>query len=141
MAKERIGMIGPGRMGLPMLRHLIKNGYQVTVTDLNPDAVKTAEAEGAKSAATAAEVGKASDIVVIAVGFDDEVNAVVTGKDGLLETMQSGSVIAVSSTCDMETVERLAATCAAKGIEKQSFMNAAKWPINQKCKIYRHPPH
>ncbi len=117
MAKERIGMIGPGRMGLAMLKHLIRGGYQVTVTDLNPDAVKTAEAEGATGAATAAAVGKASDIVIIAVGFDDEVNAVVPGKDGLLETMETGSVIAVSSTCDMETVERLAATCAAKGIE------------------------
>ena len=117
MAQERIGMIGPGRMGLSMLKHLIRSGYQVTVTDLNPDAVKTAEAEGATGAATAAAVGKASDIVIIAVGFDDEVNAVVTGKDGLLETMETGSVIAVSSTCDMETVERLAATCAAKGIE------------------------
>lgn len=117
MAQERIGMIGPGRMGLPMVKHLIKNGYQVTVTDLNPDAVSQAEAEGAVGAATAAEVGRVSDIVIIAVGYDDEVVAVTTGTDGLLETMGSGSVIAISSTCAPETVEALAGLCADKGID------------------------
>ncbi len=117
MATEKIGMIGPGRMGLPMVRHLVKNGYQVTVTDLNPDAVKAAEAEGAAGAASAAAVGKVSDIVIIAVGFDNEVVDVVTGKDGLLDAMASGSVIAVSSTCAPETVENLAETCGARGIK------------------------
>ncbi|MDA0652359.1 MAG: NAD(P)-binding domain-containing protein [Proteobacteria bacterium] len=44
MAKDRIGLVGPGRMGLAMVRHLVKNGYPVTVTDISPDAIKAAKA-------------------------------------------------------------------------------------------------
>ena len=35
MADERIGLIGPGRMGLAMVKHLIKSGYEVTVTEID----------------------------------------------------------------------------------------------------------
>ena len=117
MAKDRIGIIGPGRMGLSMLKHMVKAGHPVSVTDINPDAVKAAEAEGADGVATAAELGKVSKFVIIAVGYDPEVIDVVTGKDGLLETMQAGSIIAVSSTCSPETVEMLDQTCRARGID------------------------
>lgn len=117
MAKDRIGIIGPGRMGLSMLKHMVKAGHTVSVTDINPDAVKAAEAEGADGVATAAELGKVSKFVIIAVGYDPEVIDVVTGKDGLLETMQAGSIIAVSSTCSPETVEMLDQTCRARGID------------------------
>jgi len=117
MAKERIGLIGPGRMGLAMLKHLVKAGHPVTVTDLNPDAVKAAEACGADGAATAAALGKVSRFVIIAVGYDHEVIEVVTGKGGLFETMEPGSIVAVSSTCSPETVEMLDARCRARGID------------------------
>jgi 3-hydroxyisobutyrate dehydrogenase-like beta-hydroxyacid dehydrogenase len=104
-------------MGLSMLKHMVKAGHPVSVTDINPDAVKAAEAEGADGVATAAELGKVSKFVIIAVGYDPEVIDVVTGKDGLLETMQAGSIIAVSSTCSPETVEMLDQTCRARGID------------------------
>ena len=117
MAKDRIGIIGPGRMGLSMLKHMVKAGHPVSVTDINPDAVKAAEAEGADGVATAAELGKVSKFVIIAVGYDPEVIDVVTGKDGLLETMQAGSIIAVASTFSPETVEMLDQTCRARGID------------------------
>ena len=35
MAKERIGLVGPGRIGLAMVEHLVRNGYPVTVTDID----------------------------------------------------------------------------------------------------------
>ena len=116
MAKERIGLIGPGRMGLAMVKHMIKGGYDVTVSDINPEPVREAEALGATVAATAAEVGAVSDVVIIAVGYDDEVIQVITGESGLLETMGSGTVIAISSTCSMDTVEDLDAKCRTKDI-------------------------
>ena len=32
--KERVGIVGAGRMGLSMLKHLVKKGYAVTVCDI-----------------------------------------------------------------------------------------------------------
>ena len=114
MAKERIGLIGPGRMGLAMLKHLIKGGYPVTVADLNPDAIRKAEAVGAQSAASAAEVAKVSKFIIIAVGFDEEAMAVTTGKNGLMDALQPGSIVAVSSTVSPDTAKKLDEIVRAK---------------------------
>ena len=112
--KDRVGIVGAGRMGLAMLRHLVNKGYAVTVCDISE---KQREAAGAALADTPAAVGEASDIVILGVGYDDEVNDVVFGKAGLIETMAPGSIIAVSSTAKPETMKALAARVAERGIE------------------------
>ena len=117
IGQEKIGIVGTGRMGQAMTRHLIKNGYAVLAQDLEPKAIDAVRALGAESAKTPAEVGRACTFVIIAVGYDDEAEAVMLGKDGLLETMGAGSVIAVSSTCTPEHVKMLAEKARAKGVE------------------------
>ena len=81
--KDRVGIVGAGRMGLSMLKHLVNKGYTVTVCDISEKQREAARAAGAAIAKAPAEVGKASDIVILGVGYDDEVNDVVFGKDGL----------------------------------------------------------
>jgi 3-hydroxyisobutyrate dehydrogenase-like beta-hydroxyacid dehydrogenase len=114
--KERVGIVGAGRMGLAMLKHLVKHGYAVTVCDISDRQRAAARAAGAAIAATPADVGKASDIVILGVGYDEEVNDVVFGKDGLLDTMAPGAIIAVSSTAKPDTMKALAGRAAEKGI-------------------------
>jgi 3-hydroxyisobutyrate dehydrogenase-like beta-hydroxyacid dehydrogenase len=115
--KERIGVVGTGRMGQARVRHLIKHGYSVVAQDIEPKAVEAARALGATAAKTPAEVGTACQFVIVAVGYDDEATAVMTGKDGLLDTMTADSVIGVSSTCTSDHVKMLAEKARAKGVE------------------------
>jgi 3-hydroxyisobutyrate dehydrogenase/2-hydroxy-3-oxopropionate reductase len=115
--KDRVGIVGAGRMGLSMLKHLIKKGYAVTVCDISEKQLEAARAMGAATVKTPAEVGKVSDIVILGVGYDDEVNDVVFGKNGLMETLGRGSIIAVSSTAKPDTVKSVAERVAAKGID------------------------
>ncbi|HUD87167.1 MAG TPA: NAD(P)-dependent oxidoreductase [Xanthobacteraceae bacterium] len=115
--KERVGIVGAGRMGLSMLKHLVKHGYAVTVCDISGKQREAARLAGAAVAATPAEVGKASDVVILGVGYDDEVNDVVFGANGLLETMAPGSIIAVSSTAKPDNMKALATRVAEKGID------------------------
>ena len=115
--KEKIGIVGIGRMGQAMAKHLIKHGYAVLAQDIEPKALEAARGLGAATAATPAEVGRACKFVIIAVGYDDEAEAVMLGKGGLLETMGAGTVIAVSSTCTPEHVKMLAEKARAKGVE------------------------
>jgi 3-hydroxyisobutyrate dehydrogenase-like beta-hydroxyacid dehydrogenase len=115
--KERIGIVGVGRMGRAMARHLIALGHAVVAHDIAPEALDAARAAGAQTAATPAEVGKACPFVIVAVGYDDEAAAVMLDRGGLIETMGAGSVIAVSSTCTPDHVKMLAERAAAKGIE------------------------
>jgi 3-hydroxyisobutyrate dehydrogenase-like beta-hydroxyacid dehydrogenase len=115
--KETVGVIGTGRMGQAMVRHLIKHGYPVMAQDIEPKSITAARALGAEAAKTPAEVGKACKFVIIAVGYDDEATAVMLGQGGLLETMGAGGVIGVSSTCTPEHVKMLAEKARAKGVE------------------------
>lgn len=117
MAKDRIGLIGAGRIGHAILRHLLKAGHPVTVNDANADAVTRALAAGAQSAATPADLAKDCSFVIIAVGDDAEVTAVVSGAGGLLAALAPGALIAVSSTVAPATMTALAAAAAAKGVE------------------------
>ncbi|MGH6985148.1 MAG: NAD(P)-dependent oxidoreductase, partial [Stellaceae bacterium] len=110
-------IVGAGRMGLAMLRHLVNKGYAVTVCDVSDKQREAARTAGAAIVDTPAEVGKASDIAILGVGYDDEVNAVVFGEDGLIETMAPRSIIAVSSTAKPDTVKVVAARVVEKGIE------------------------
>lgn len=116
MARERIGLIGPGRMGLAMVKHLVAAGYAVTAYDVDSDRLALAREAGADVASSPAEVGKACTFVIIAVGYDDETMAAAAGEDGLLETMEPGTVIAVSSTVAPDTVRDLEKAAARKGV-------------------------
>src|ERR1700742_3070455 len=115
--KEKIGIVGVGRMGQAMTKHLIKHGYAVMGQDVEPKALDVVRGLGAETAKTPAEVGRACKFAIIAVGYDDEAEAVMLSKDGPLETMGAGSIIAVSSTCTPEHVKMLAGKARDKGVE------------------------
>jgi 3-hydroxyisobutyrate dehydrogenase len=115
--KDRVGIVGAGRMGLAMLKHLVAKGYAVTVCDISEKQREAARRAGAAIAASPADVGTASDIVILGVGYDDEVIDVVFGKDGLFETISPGSIIAVSSTAKPDTVKTVAARAAERNID------------------------
>jgi 3-hydroxyisobutyrate dehydrogenase-like beta-hydroxyacid dehydrogenase len=116
-AKETVGVIGVGRMGLAMLKHLVKHGYPVVACDVDDKQLAKAKEAGASVAKSPAEVGKAATYVILGVGYDDEVNAVVLGPNGVLEALRPGSIIAVSSTVSPETVKALDAKAQAKGCD------------------------
>ncbi len=114
---ELIGVVGVGRMGLAITKHLMKHGYRVIAQDIDSKAMNDARATGAKTVATPAEVGKEATFVIVAVGYDDEAAAVMLDKGGLLESMTPGSVISLSSTCTPDHVKMLAEKAAEKSVE------------------------
>jgi len=116
-AKERIGLVGAGRMGLAMLKHLLKHGYPVVVCDIDDKQLSKAHAAGAAVVQAPAEVARAADFVIIAVGYDDEVNAVALGTDGLIARLAPGAIIAVSSTTKPDTVKALDQRARERGID------------------------
>ena len=114
--KERIGIVGTGRMGLAMLKHLVKRGYTVTACDVSTEALKAARAAGGATADTPAALARQCDFVILGVGYTDEINAVVYGEGGLIANLARGAIIAVSSTTSPATVQQIAKDAGPKGI-------------------------
>ena len=60
--KERVGIVGVGRMGLAMLKHLVKHGYEVTACDTDEKQLAKAREAGAATVKTPAELGRAAKV-------------------------------------------------------------------------------
>jgi 3-hydroxyisobutyrate dehydrogenase-like beta-hydroxyacid dehydrogenase len=112
----RVGFIGLGNQGKPIAKHLAPAGLDTTVYDLDPVPIAELVAGGAKAAATARELGAASDIVGICVPEDAHVLDVISGTDGLLAGMKPGGVILIHSTVLPETIGKVAAAAISHNI-------------------------
>lgn len=95
---EVIGLIGAGRMGLPMAKNLIEEGFKVSVFDPNPAACQSAADVGATITDSPAEVGAQSDTVLITVPTGDHVQEVYSDPDGLFDEIGEAIIIINSST-------------------------------------------
>ncbi len=116
-SKEHVGIIGVGRMGLAMAKHVLRHGYSLTVCDIDARNAGKAREMGAAVAPSPAELGKAASFVILGVGYDEEVNEVVLGPNGVLGMLKPGSVIAVSSTVAPDTVMALDREALQKGVD------------------------
>jgi len=116
MAKESIGFVGVGRMGVRMVRRLIQASYPVTIYDTSADAMAPLVELGAKRAESPAAVGSAAEIVFASVPTPPIVQAVALGPKGVIEGSRVKIFIDVSTTG--ATVARIVAEgLATKGIQ------------------------
>jgi len=99
-----------------MAGHLVARGFKVIGYDPLAQAREKAIARGARSAACAREVAQASNLVIVAVGFDSEVEEVIFGKEGVLEGARPGLVVALGSTVAPRYSQRAAARLARQGV-------------------------
>jgi 3-hydroxyisobutyrate dehydrogenase-like beta-hydroxyacid dehydrogenase len=109
-----IGLIGLGKMGMPMARLLRERGFAVTGYDVALTALKAAAGIGITPVNSPKAVAAASELVIVAVGFDSEVEAVMFGDNGALAGAADGSVIAIASTVAPATMRKLARRCAGR---------------------------
>ena len=111
----RVGVIGAGRMGQPMIGHLAAKGFKVSVFDIDPGKRAAVEARKAQWTAQAADLAKASDVVLICVGYDRELRELLAPAGGL-GGLAKGTIVAVLSTVQPRTAMELAEGAAARGI-------------------------
>jgi 3-hydroxyisobutyrate dehydrogenase len=111
---RNVGMIGLGKMGLPMARHLRERGFTVTGYDVALPALKAAAALDIKAVNSPKTVAAASDLVIVCVGFDSEVEAVMFGDNGVLAGARNGGIVAVASTVAPAAMRKLARRAAPR---------------------------
>ena len=116
---QRIGFIGAsGLMGHGMAKNLRAKGYPLALTvHRNRERVADLLAAGATLAPTLAELARSADIVFLCVTGSPQVEAAVTGPEGLLAGAARGLVIVDTSTAEPDSTRRLRALCEAQGVQ------------------------
>ncbi len=109
-------MLGLGKMGAPMARHLLAKGFNVCGFDPVDAARRNAQVLGVPVLDSAAAVAGTSDLAIIVVGFDHEVETVVFGANGIVEAARPGLVVAIGSTVAPRYAARLAERLRDRGI-------------------------
>ena len=117
MTTRKLAFLGLGVMGSPMAGHLARAGHSVSV--YNRTATKSAEwaaKHSAKAATTPAAAAAGADIVLMCVGNDDDVRAVVLGSDGALAAMAKGTVLVDHTTASATVAREIYAAAKARGV-------------------------
>jgi len=112
-----IGFIGLGIMGRPMLANLLKAGYQAVAYDCNAAAVAAAVTAGAEAATSNAEVARKASILITMLPDGPQVEEAVLGAGGVLEGAAAGTLIIDMSSINPLISQKVAAACAAKGVD------------------------
>jgi len=112
----RIGFIGTGTMGQPMLANLVKKRFAVTAFDLVPAALEAAVRLGAERAGSAGEAAANCELVITMLPSSANVEAVYLGSGGIAENAAQGRLCVDMSTIDSGTSQRVAARLKERGI-------------------------
>lgn len=110
------GFIGLGNLGQHLAGSLLREGFDVTVNDLNPKNAEKLLAKGAKWGKDAQDVAEQVDHVITCLPSPRISERVLTGERGILAGLKAGSTWIEMSTLDTTEVERMAGMASAKGI-------------------------
>ena len=110
-----VGFIGLGTMGAPMARNILNKGHALVVSDVQPAAVASLTAAGARAAATPKAVAAASEVVITMLPDAPDVERVALGSDGIAAGIRPGSIYIDMSTIDPDTTRKVGEVIASKG--------------------------
>jgi 3-hydroxyisobutyrate dehydrogenase len=112
----KVGFIGTGTMGQPMLANLVRKGFRAIAYDTAAAALDAAVRLGAERAGSAAEAAAAADLVITMLPSSANVETVYLGAGGILEAAPHGRLCIDMSTIDPGTSQRVAAWLRERGL-------------------------
>ena len=115
--KPTVGFIGLGNVGGKLSGSLLRNGFDLTVRDLNRELAEPFLAQGAKWGESPKAMAEAVDIIITCLPSPAACAAVLEGEDGILAGLSEGKVWAEMSTTDESEVRRLGELVKATGAE------------------------
>jgi 3-hydroxyisobutyrate dehydrogenase-like beta-hydroxyacid dehydrogenase len=112
---KTLGFIGTGGMGSGMAANLIKAGHRLVVHDLRREQCRALESQGALFKESPKAVAESSEIVFSMLPYNEAVNAVGLGPDGLYAATDGAKLWVDFSSIDKKTIVGVNAGLAKKG--------------------------
>lgn len=111
----RIGFVGLGRMGVPMVANLIRSGFDVSAVDISAEARTRAESVGATAGADLGALSGVIDLLVLMLPDSDAVENVLDDADAI-GVLTDGLLVADMSSSQPGRTRELAARLAPRGV-------------------------
>jgi 3-hydroxyisobutyrate dehydrogenase-like beta-hydroxyacid dehydrogenase len=111
----RIGFVGAGQMGSPMVERLLAAGHDVSLYARRPEIRRELGSKGATIVDSPRVAAHDADVVLACLFSDAQLVEVAEGPDGLLAGLRSGAVLASHVTGPIATVQRLDASARERG--------------------------
>jgi 3-hydroxyisobutyrate dehydrogenase len=111
----KIGFIGLGNVGGKLANSLLRNGFDLTVRDLNDALVQSFVERGAASAASPKEMAEKVDLIITCLPSPTVCSKVMESEDGIIGGLSEGKIWLEMSTTDDAEVIRLANIVETKG--------------------------
>jgi 3-hydroxyisobutyrate dehydrogenase-like beta-hydroxyacid dehydrogenase len=111
-----VGVLGLGRMGLPIARRLVSNGLPVVAGDVSPALAPRARSAGARWEPDAAALASAVDILITVLPGRREVEASLGGPHGVLSSLRLGSLWLDLTSGDPRLTRKLAGAAAERRV-------------------------
>jgi len=112
----RYGFIGLGNLGGHLAASLLREGFDLTVYDLNQEAARSLIDRGARWAQSPKALATAVDVVITCLPSPAASANVLTDEEGVLNGLRAGGVWIEMSTTDQHEVHRISALAATRGI-------------------------
>lgn len=113
----KLGFIGLGIMGKPMVKNLLKAGHEVIVYDVIQSNVDCVAAEGAAPANSLKEVAEQCKLVITMLPNSPHVKSVVMGENGVLDGAQPGTILVDMSSIAPQASQEICKACREKGVK------------------------
>ena len=112
----KIGFIGVGVMGSPMVLNLMKKGFDVSIYTRTKSKAEGVIAAGAHWCDTIADCAAGRDVVITIVGYPKDVEEVYFSEKGILNSADKGTVLIDMTTTSPRLSERIYAAAKEKGM-------------------------
>ena len=112
----KIGFIGTGAMGQPMLANLVKKGHSVVAYDVAEAALVGAVRVGAARTGSAAAAARDSELVITVLPSSSHVESAYLAAGGVLEGLAAGRLCIDMSTIDPSVSRRVAEAVSRRGV-------------------------
>lgn len=117
----KVGFIGLGTMGLPMVKNLLKANFETFVLSRSRGPIEAAISLGAVEAVDPQDLAEKVDILFTCLPMPDTIEQVYFGERGIVAGAKAGQIIVETSTVSPQLNEKQAAELRAKGAH---FMDA-----------------
>lgn len=111
----RVGFIGLGTMGLPMVKNLIQAQFEVWVISRSRGPVEKALSLGAKEAQHPADLASKVDILLTCLPMPETIEQVYFGSNGIISGVTEGLIVIEHSTVSPELNKRQEEALLAAG--------------------------